>query len=146
MPRPKEPRARAAAQLPTQNDDSDTLDKPSWDSSPHASPLFRQKLVDWLPSQNPRFRFLVETGATVDRSFTCCFSDNHIDSLVQGTHDMGTFERPLLVDATTWDPVAANIVALAGDRGDITSYKKNKNVIGIIQGEMFDTIASCIRH
>ena len=52
---------------PYQNTDSDTLDKPPWDSSPNATPLFRQKLIDWapwLPTQNTRFRFLAEIGAT----------------------------------------------------------------------------------
>jgi hypothetical protein len=78
-----------------------------------------QWMLEWLPGQDPRYVTLVEQGTVIDRSVGCCYSDNHIDSIVKGTLVAGSFEEPLEISQGTWNVNAAAAVANDGDRGYI---------------------------
>ena len=62
-----------------------------WNCSPNQLPAHLVWLADWLPDQDPRYITLVEKGFVIDKSVSCCYSTNHIDSIVKGTLDPGSF-------------------------------------------------------
>jgi hypothetical protein len=91
-----------------------------WDTSPNKLPAHMQWLLEWLPDQDPRYVTLVEQGTVIDRSVSCCYSDNHVNSIVKGTLVAGSFEEPL--------EISEGVAAGGADDGDAANVHAHATV------------------
>ena len=94
----KSPKKPLSTATDTELTDSNSS-KPTWDTSPVSKPRYLLALSKWLPDQDERYRILIETGATSEKSKTIVMSDNHMDRHRHSLLPVGTFATPTLVTA-----------------------------------------------
>ena len=76
------------------NDTDNPIVKPSWNTSPLTQPAYAVALRRWLPTQDVRYKTLVESYTLNSKDNVLTMSDNHTDRLLNDVLDKGTFERP----------------------------------------------------
>ena len=80
----------------TKDADNTSNDAPTWDTSPNTFPQY-QELMVWLPKQESRYTLLVQQFVALDRTYTCCVSDNHSQRIDMGLLTKGSFRNPTLI-------------------------------------------------
>ena len=55
----------------------DTIDTPSWDTSPNTFPQYYMDLLRWLPYQGAKYATIVAYYYVLHRGQVCCVSTNH---------------------------------------------------------------------
>jgi hypothetical protein len=89
------PRSSTARDQPS---DSDTLVKPTWDTSPNSFPVFYQALLKWLQRQETKYAYICAYYYVLDKSRIACSSVNHAARLKSGLLVKGSFAKPTYVD------------------------------------------------
>ena len=87
----------SAPSASSHSDNTDSLETPSWDTSPLTLPAYALALLRWLPSQDMRYQTLIESYTVLDKTKVLCMSQNHIDRILNGVLSKGTFKEPTVV-------------------------------------------------
>ena len=138
----------------TQNG-TDTIESPTWNTSPNTRPAFLLALYKWLPSQDTRYRTLVQYGYVITPKGVNCVSDNHIDRCAAGLITAGSFKAPVIIDpkATILDSLgsANGGAGMSADQKKAwhesptrRRYNLLPESVAELDGALFNSIAECI--
>ena len=145
MPPKSSPRkSLSTASNNTDNDSTDSIDKPMWDTSPITKPRYLIRMARWLPDQDERFRILIETGTTTQKTSTVVTSINHMDRHRHGLLPRGTFQKPTLVRHTDYDILGFPSDSDATRDDDKARYFINPDIVNKVAAEMLTTILGTV--
>jgi hypothetical protein len=139
------PRSSTARSPPT---DSDTIDVPSWDTSPNTFPVYYQALLKWLQKLEPKFTFLVAYYYVLDKSRLACASDNHCARLKAGSLAKGSFANPTYVSASASGTALGGTAPSTGTPIQLPAtaerYYSNIELVNTVDMELFNALVATV--